>query len=127
MSGHRLSDPTQLARFTREAKAAARLHHTNIVPVFGVGAAEDVHYYVMQFIAGLGLDVILEDLRRLRQAKGPSSPAAAIVPEALDRSEPSPQAAARGRSGLTAAAVAHSLMDRPVRRATEPTRPWERR
>jgi hypothetical protein len=40
MAGHRLSDPTQLARFAREAKAAARLHHTNIVPVFGVGEAE---------------------------------------------------------------------------------------
>ncbi len=29
----------QLQRFEREAKAAARLHHTNIVPVFGVGRA----------------------------------------------------------------------------------------
>ena len=34
-----LLDPRHLARFHREAKAAARLHHTNIVPVFGVGEA----------------------------------------------------------------------------------------
>jgi serine/threonine protein kinase len=65
MSGHRLSDPTQLARFAREAKAAARLHHTNIVPVFGVGDADGVHYYVMQFIHGQGLDAVLSELKRL--------------------------------------------------------------
>src|SRR3712207_7977992 len=45
--------------------SAARLHHTNIVPVFGVGAHAGVHYYSMQFIHGTGLDVVLRDLRRL--------------------------------------------------------------
>jgi len=30
-------DGTALSRFRREARSAARLHHTNIVPVFGVG------------------------------------------------------------------------------------------
>ncbi len=39
-----------LERFHREAKAAARLHHTNIVPVFGVGLDAGMHFYVMQFI-----------------------------------------------------------------------------
>src|SRR5207237_2041086 len=40
-------------RFEREARAAAKLHHTNIVPVFGVGDHQGMPYYVMQFIAGL--------------------------------------------------------------------------
>ena len=31
------STPSKLQRFHREAQAAAQLHHTNIVPVFGVG------------------------------------------------------------------------------------------
>ena len=46
--------------------SAARLHHTNIVPVFGVGEHDGVHYYAMQFIQGQGLDVVLDELRRLR-------------------------------------------------------------
>jgi WD40 repeat protein/serine/threonine protein kinase len=53
-------------RFEREARAAAKLHHTNIVPVFGVGEHEGTPYYVMQFIQGLGLDAVLDELRRLR-------------------------------------------------------------
>src|SRR5438093_6213471 len=32
-----LIDPTRRKRFQREVQAAARLHHTNIVPVFSVG------------------------------------------------------------------------------------------
>ena len=37
-------DARQLQRFKNEAQAAACLHHTNIVPVFGVGCERDVHY-----------------------------------------------------------------------------------
>jgi serine/threonine protein kinase/WD40 repeat protein/tetratricopeptide (TPR) repeat protein len=65
-----LANPTYLERFRREAKAAAKLHHTNIVPVFGVGECDGVHFYAMQFIAGEGLDKVLHGLRRLRQGKG---------------------------------------------------------
>jgi serine/threonine protein kinase len=55
-----------LERFRREAKAAARLHHTNIVPVYGVGEEDGTCYYAMQFIQGQGLDAVLEDVKRLR-------------------------------------------------------------
>jgi serine/threonine protein kinase len=67
---HAALTPTHLERFRREAQAAARLHHTNIVPVFGVGEHEGLHYYAMQFIQGLGLDCVLRELRDLRRAKG---------------------------------------------------------
>jgi WD40 repeat protein/serine/threonine protein kinase len=60
------SDPRMLERFRREARAAARLHHTNIVPVFEVGREGDVCYYAMQFIQGQGLDLVYDEIRRLR-------------------------------------------------------------
>ena len=53
-------------RFRREARAAARLHHTNIVPVYEVGQDGDVRFYAMQFIQGQGLDTVITELRRLR-------------------------------------------------------------
>jgi eukaryotic-like serine/threonine-protein kinase len=49
--------PVALERFRREAEAAARLHHTNIVPVFGVGEQDGIPFYAMQFIGGQGLNL----------------------------------------------------------------------
>jgi serine/threonine protein kinase/WD40 repeat protein/tetratricopeptide (TPR) repeat protein len=66
LPGHVLGDPTQRDRFRLEARSVARLHHTNIVPVFAVGEHQGVPYFAMQFIAGHSLEVILEDLRQLR-------------------------------------------------------------
>src|SRR5215468_7344445 len=80
LPSHALLDPRQLGRFQREAKAAARLHHTNIVPVFGVGEQGGLHYYVMQFIPGLGLDVVLNELRRLRRRRDKQAPTQGSAP-----------------------------------------------
>jgi eukaryotic-like serine/threonine-protein kinase len=93
LPGQVLLNPTYLERFRREARAAARLHHTNIVPVFGVGESDGLHYYAMQFIPGEGLDRVLRDLRRLRQHR----------PE--PGTEP-PEASGTARSE----SVAHSLL-----------------
>src|SRR5205085_1761121 len=59
-------DGRALERFRREARAAAKLHHTNIVPVFEVGQDGDVCYYAMQLIQGQGLDEVIDELFRLR-------------------------------------------------------------
>lgn len=50
-----VSDPEALDRFQREAETVARLHHTNIVPIFAVGAEHGVNFYAMQFIEGPSL------------------------------------------------------------------------
>ena len=60
----------QRQRFSREAEAAARLHHTNIVPIFGVGRHDGVQYLVMQYIDGVGLDEVLVALQALTRGAG---------------------------------------------------------
>jgi tetratricopeptide (TPR) repeat protein/WD40 repeat protein/serine/threonine protein kinase len=110
LPAHALLDPRQLHRFRREAKAAARLHHTNIVPVYGVGEHDGIQYYVMQFIQGLGLDQVLVELKRLRQAKG-------LAVGAQD-------GRTNGQAGpLSAAAVAQSLLTGQFTRTAAPAAP----
>src|SRR5262249_25664824 len=92
-------DPTRSARFQREARAAARLHHTNIVPVYGVGEQDGILYYVMQFIPGQGLDEILREVRRLRR-QGLDA-AAPDEPRSQQDYEPSVTAADVARELLT--------------------------
>jgi serine/threonine protein kinase len=105
-----LHDERQVQRFEREARAAARLHHTNIVPVFGVGHQQGHHYYVMQYIDGLGLDAVLGELRLSRES------ALARGQTTIDGPVDDPGRTARAERGdprdestVDAAAVARSL------------------
>lgn len=84
----RAGDERLLGRFRQEARAAARLHHTNIVPVFGVGEHQGTHYYAMQFIQGRGLDEVAAELRKLRESGAPmaSGPLEIGDPKAYYRS-----------------------------------------
>jgi serine/threonine protein kinase len=77
-------DPRLLQRFKNEAQAAASLHHEHVVPVYCVGCERGVHYYAMQYIDGLSLAVVIEELRRLAgleppdpQRTGPCLPSSA--------------------------------------------------
>jgi serine/threonine protein kinase len=68
---HELVVPGRLERFRREARAAARLNNRHIVPVYGIGEHEGVHFYVMQFICGHGMDAVLREVRRMQDAPAP--------------------------------------------------------
>ena len=61
---HTQLDMKRLQRFQREAQAVAQLHHTNIVPIFGVGEHDGVPYYAMQYIKGQGLDLLIDSWRK---------------------------------------------------------------
>ncbi len=48
-----------IARFRKEAQAAARLHHTNIVAIHAQGEHSGYYYYAMELIQGESLDAAL--------------------------------------------------------------------
>ena len=103
-------DSKSVARFEREAKAAARMHHTNIVPVFEVGEDGEHVFYAMQLIQGQGLDLVIDELKRLRNESSTSRQRAARGSTPKRKSQPVPS-------------IAQSLMSgyfRPQRLAEEP-------
>jgi serine/threonine-protein kinase len=63
LAEHLAEDPTFVSRFQREAQAAARLVHPNIVQVFDSGLDEQTgqHYIVMEYIEGASCAEILRD------------------------------------------------------------------
>jgi tRNA A-37 threonylcarbamoyl transferase component Bud32 len=58
-------DPVFVERFRREARAAARLSHPNVVAVFDSGSDADQHYLVMEYVAGQSLAELLVRQDRL--------------------------------------------------------------
>jgi eukaryotic-like serine/threonine-protein kinase len=63
LAEHLAEDPTFVSRFQREAQAAARLVHPNIVQIFDSGLDErsDRHFIVMEYIEGQSCAEILRD------------------------------------------------------------------
>lgn len=107
LAAHSAAHPTAVERFRREAKAAGGLHHTNIVPIFGVGEDNGQLYYAMQFIEGESLDRVLSRLTphqlsetaRRSWAGGQAGETKAVSMPAADA------AAGRDSSGLALAAA----------------------
>jgi eukaryotic-like serine/threonine-protein kinase len=59
LSAAAIDDRELVARFGREARAAAALHHPNIVTVFDSGADGDLQYLVMEYVEGQSLAELL--------------------------------------------------------------------
>lgn len=53
------TSPAQSLRFQREARIAAGLHHTHIIPVFEAGESSGFAYYAMQLIEGVNLQQMI--------------------------------------------------------------------
>jgi hypothetical protein len=66
-----LTHPDALARFEREAMAAARLHHPHVVEVFDFGAHEGTAFLAMEILEG-------ESLQALMRRSGPLPQALAV-------------------------------------------------
>ena len=57
----RVADSSYLARFHREAQAAASLDHRNIVRAYDIDNVGDVHYIVMEYVEGRDLQQIVKE------------------------------------------------------------------
>lgn len=59
------TDPQFVARFTREAFAAAQLTHHNVVQIHDIGAEQETHYFSMEYVEGRSLaDLIKQEGRQ---------------------------------------------------------------
>jgi eukaryotic-like serine/threonine-protein kinase len=65
-------DPSFLARFKREAQAAASLSHPNVVAVYDTGVQDSTHFIVMEYVEG-------RTLRDLLRIGGPPPPERAAL------------------------------------------------
>ena len=65
-------------RFTREARALAKLNHQNIIAVHDFGQADDLYYFIMEYVDGTTLRQLVEG-GRLQPAE-----ALSIVPQICD-------------------------------------------
>ncbi|MHC4698770.1 MAG: protein kinase domain-containing protein, partial [Planctomycetota bacterium] len=63
-----------VVRFRREAEAAAKLHHTNIVPIYATGEHEGTHYYAMELVEGPSLNVVVRQMRILQRGESRAEP-----------------------------------------------------
>jgi serine/threonine protein kinase len=75
------TSPDFVARFTREARALAKLNHPNIVNVHDFGETGGLYYIIMEYVDGVNLRQLLQT-RRLAPAE-----ALAIVPKICDALE----------------------------------------
>jgi len=62
-------DPSYVARFLREARAAAALDHKNIIRAIDVGHAADTFYFIMEFVDGKTVRQVMDAEGCLGQAR----------------------------------------------------------
>jgi serine/threonine protein kinase len=60
-----LGDETARLRFLREARAAARVRHSNVASVFHLGKTGQNYYYAMEFVEGETLENLIKGSGRL--------------------------------------------------------------
>lgn len=59
LRGELSNDPIALVRFQREANAASKLNHPNVVDVYDVGEYKSKHYIVMEYVSGKTLKQLI--------------------------------------------------------------------
>jgi len=108
--------PEWQKRFEEEARTTARLRHRNIVPVFRFGQEHGYCYFVMQFVNGIGLDVII---RRLKEVDG------VIYQHEIERMESSKPDGFVGSEELEAIRPVEAMVSEEARRRKLTPTSWK--
>jgi serine/threonine protein kinase len=108
--------PKAVQRFHREAEAAAKLYHTNIVPVYATGEHDGTHFYAMELIDGSSLDLVIRQMRHATADQPPPDPTAPEAAAALGTTGPyAPPATATPFAGGTSLSSGGQYFDTVAR------------
>jgi len=77
------ASPSAVTRFRREATAAARLHHTNIIPIYDFGESQDAYYYAMELISGEPLNTLIRRFSEQNVASASATQLADVLRTAM--------------------------------------------
>lgn len=67
LASHLATNPSYVERFIREARAAARLNHANLIAVHDAGVQDDAYYIVMEYVEGQDLSKRLREQTRFSE------------------------------------------------------------
>lgn len=87
LKSHLATDPVYIARFQREARAAASLVHANIVQIHDIGCIDGIHFIAQEYVQGqnLGQWIRRHGPPNARQAVGIIRQAAAALAKAAEQ------------------------------------------
>lgn len=86
------AQPELVTRFRREAAAAAKLHHTNIIPIYDFGESRDGYYYAMELLDGLPLNTMIQRLSAMDAPAASHAALAALLHETDAQGDERPHA-----------------------------------
>jgi len=117
LAPHVADSPSAVVRFQREAQAAAKLHHSHIVPIHAQGCERGHYYYAMELIDGVSLHGLIQEARLARAADVQVSDIAETVVGSAPQDDPDATVVLRSdsRGGLK------SVTDSSVSLTLEPT------
>lgn len=82
LAPHVASTSKAVARFRREAQAAAKLHHMHIVPIYAQGEANGSYFYAMELVEGESLHSLIMNLRsQYRPESVPDHAETVVLPQ----------------------------------------------
>jgi serine/threonine protein kinase/Tfp pilus assembly protein PilF len=108
------ANPSAVSRFRREATAAGRLHHTNIIPIYDFGESNDAYYYAMELIRGKPLNELVNQLGSVDASRASAAQLASVL-QAISSEAPgvASEQASIAQDASTMASVSQSGRGRP--------------